>query len=297
MINMKWTIWLAIGSLFTISCNQEKTQKAGSFDLIFYTNESGAKPQPGEYAYFQMDFRDDNDKLLQSYRDQKRMPSIKIPKSGSPIYKENPIPDALRQMSINDSVGIIIPKDSIPDLSSAYEDLVHVQYILVLKEILNEAEYQTKLSEERQKEMARMSANKARLPEIEKIAEETIQGVKAGTISPTYLENGLGYVIHEMGDGDMPTKDRMITAQYYGALQSNGNRFDDSFSKGRGYSFRIGRGGVIQGWDEGFMLFPVGTKASLFIPSAMGYGERGSGPSIPPNSDLYFYVEFEEMFY
>ncbi len=296
---MRLLKWLVFGIIITLlmNCQSENGKKASSFDLIFYSNESGIKPQPGEYAYFQMDILDDKKKVLQSYRNQKRMPSIKIPIASSTTYRQNPIPDALRQMSLNDSVGIIIPRDSIPDLSDGYEELVYLEYVLVLKEILSEGAYNARVEEERAKDMAQMTANKARLPEIEALAEETINSVKSGKIQLSYLANGLGYIVHKLGTGEMPAKDRMVSAQYYGALQSNGNRFDDSFSKGRAYSFRLGRGAVIQGWDEGFMLFPVGTKASLFIPSDMGYGERGSGASIPPGSDLYFYVEFEEMFY
>ena len=297
---MKITNWLALGAiLFLIyGCGGDSAKKkASSFDLNFYTDETGPKPQAGEYAYFQMDILDDKKKLLQSYRNQKRMPSIKIPKSDSDVLRQNPIPDALRQMSLNDSVGIIIPKDSIPDLASGYEDLVHLEYVLVLKDILSEVEYQKRMADDRQKEMALMAETKARLPEIEEFANETIQQVKSGTLKPTYLESGLGFIIHDKGDGEMASKDRMVSALYYGATMDDAIRFDDSFSKGRPYTFRIGRRAVIEGWDVGFMQFPVGTKASLIIPSEMGYGEEGSEPGIPPNADLYFYVEFVEMFY
>ena len=297
---MKITSNLVIGLVFLTlltQCTSEKSPKAGNFDLIVYSSNEGPKPQTGEYAYFQMDFFDDKDKLLQSYRSQRRMPSLKIPELNSPILKQNPIPDALRQMSINDSVGIIIPRDSIPDLADGYEDLVHVQYVLVLKEILTENQYQRRLAMDREREIARMSANKAKLPEVKELAQKTIKDVNSGAILPTYTESGLGYIIHEMGEGDTPVKDRMISAQYYGALMSNGSPFDNSFNKGQAFNFRVGRGSVIRGWDEGFLYFPVGTKASLIIPSELGYGAAGSPPNIPPDSDLYFYVELEEMFY
>ncbi|MEE9372388.1 MAG: FKBP-type peptidyl-prolyl cis-trans isomerase [Saprospiraceae bacterium] len=296
MSNFKtFLILLFIG--VTLSCNQNKTTKAGSFDLNFYSKSDGLKPISGQYAYFQMDILNDKKELLQSYRNQKRMPSIKIPEANSPVFAKNPIPDALRQMAINDSVGIIIPRDSVPGLSGRYEEMVYLEYVLVLKEIMNEDEYQNRLARERQAEIDLMSANKAKLPEVKNLAEKTIAEVKSGKIKPVMTESGLSYFIHEMGTGEMATNDRMISAQYYGALQTNGKTFDTSFNKGRAYSFRLGSGSVIKGWDVGFLNFKVGTKASIFIPSEMGYGANGSPPSIPPNADLYFYVELEDMFY
>ena len=89
----------------------------------------------------------------------------------------------------------------------------------------------------------------------------------------------------------------MVTVQYYGLLVDDGSSFDNSFRAGRGYTFRLGRGEVIPGWDEAIPLLPVGTKASLFIPSALAYGETGYAGAIPPNAELYFYVEVEELFY
>jgi len=297
MKSMKWIYSVLLASMIITSCTSDTGKTAGSFDLEFYTNESGAKPQSGQYAYFQMDILDDKKELLQSYRSNARMPHLKIPESNSPVLKQNPIPDALRQMAINDSVAIIIPKDSIPDLAEGYEGITHLEYVLVLKEILNEADYKNRLAVEREAEIAQMSANKAKLPQIEELAKQTIKDVKAGKIKPTYTESGLGYIIHEKGEGDLPTKDRMITAQYYGALMADSKPFDNSFKRGQPFNFRVGRGSVIRGWDEGFLYLPVGSKASFIIPSELGYGSAGSPPSIPADSDLYFYVELEEMFY
>ena len=67
--------------------------------------------------------------------------------------------------------------------------------------------------------------------------------------------------------------------------------FDNSFSRGEPFVFPLGAGQVIKGWDEGLALLPKGTKATLFIPYELGYGETGSPPSIPPRSELIFYVE------
>jgi len=76
-----------------------------------------------------------------------------------------------------------------------------------------------------------------------------------------------------------------------GTLASNGNKFDASRDRGRPFSFTIGVGQVIKGWDEGVMTMSVGEKAILHITSDYGYGRQGAGGVIPPNADLDFEVE------
>ena len=90
-----------------IACKDGFTiRKANQYDLIFYTNETGPKPKVGEHVFFQMDILDDKKNELQTYRNQRQMPSLKIPPSDSKNSLQNPIPAALIQMSVNDSVGI-----------------------------------------------------------------------------------------------------------------------------------------------------------------------------------------------
>ena len=73
-----------------------------------------------------------------------------------------------------------------------------------------------------------------------------------------------------------------------GTLASNGQKFDASRDRGRPFSFVIGIGQVIRGWDEGVMQMSLGEKAMLHITSDYGYGARGAGGVIPPNADLNF---------
>ena len=78
---------------------------------------------------------------------------------------------------------------------------------------------------------------------------------------------------------------------YTGTLASNGNKFDSSRDRNSPFSFTIGVGQVIQGWDKGVITMKVGERCILSIPSAEGYGARGAGGVIPPNADLKFDVE------
>lgn len=102
--------------------------------------------------------------------------------------------------------------------------------------------------------------------------------------------SGLKYVDEVVGTGASPQQGRNVTVHYTGTLQ-NGTKFDSSVDKGQPYTFRIGTGVVIQGWDEGIMTMKVGGKRRLIIPGKLAYGPQGRPPSIPPNATLLFEVE------
>jgi peptidylprolyl isomerase len=77
---------------------------------------------------------------------------------------------------------------------------------------------------------------------------------------------------------------------HYTGVLENGTKFDSSVDRGQPYTFRIGTGTVIKGWDEGLMTMKVGGKRRLIVPSHLGYGAAGR-PGIPPNATLIFDVE------
>ncbi|MGI8898434.1 MAG: FKBP-type peptidyl-prolyl cis-trans isomerase [Pyrinomonadaceae bacterium] len=102
--------------------------------------------------------------------------------------------------------------------------------------------------------------------------------------------SGLKYIDMVDGTGATPKKGQTLTVHYTGTLE-NGKKFDSSVDRGQPYEFRVGEGAVIKGWDEGLASMKVGGKRKLIIPPALGYGQRGSPPNIPPNSILLFDVE------
>ncbi|XP_013189434.1 FK506-binding protein 2 [Amyelois transitella] len=82
----------------------------------------------------------------------------------------------------------------------------------------------------------------------------------------------------------------MLTMHYTGTLD-DGHKFDSSYDRDQPFTFQIGVGQVIKGWDEGLLNMCVGEKRKLTIPSSKGYGERGAGNVIPPHATLHFEVE------
>ncbi|MCH7858714.1 MAG: FKBP-type peptidyl-prolyl cis-trans isomerase [Candidatus Marinimicrobia bacterium] len=101
---------------------------------------------------------------------------------------------------------------------------------------------------------------------------------------------GLIYVVQVIGGGAAPTAGKQVTVHYTGTL-TDGTKFDSSVDRGEPFSFIIGVGQVIKGWDEGIMLMRVGGQRTLTIPPHLAYGDREIPGVIPAGSTLIFDVE------
>ena len=106
--------------------------------------------------------------------------------------------------------------------------------------------------------------------------------------------SGLKILIEKEGTGRKPKAGEWVQVHYTGYLP-DGTKFDSSYDRGQPIGFQVGKGRVIAGWDKGIMQLKEGTKAYFFIPPHLGYGERGAGGVIPPNSDLIFKVELVKI--
>ena len=109
----------------------------------------------------------------------------------------------------------------------------------------------------------------------------------------TTTDSGLRYRIFKEGTGPKPEKGDTVKVHYTGKL-TDGTVFDSS--RGRGpFTFKVGTGQVIRGWDEGVVDMKVGEVRELVIPPNLGYGSRGAGNLIPPDATLVFEVEMLEI--
>ncbi len=108
----------------------------------------------------------------------------------------------------------------------------------------------------------------------------------------TELASGLQYEILVEGNGPKPQATDQVKCHYHGTL-IDGTVFDSSYDRGEPAVFPVN--GVIQGWIEALQMMPVGSKWKLYIPSELGYGEKGAGQAIAPHSTLIFDVELLEI--
>jgi hypothetical protein len=123
-------------------------------------------------------------------------------------------------------------------------------------------------------------AEKLAAPEIFKAS------AKVGQLQTTDLQAGTG---QEAKAGDC------LVMKYYGTLATNGEKFDENFTKPEALKFKLGAGEVIQGWDQGIVGMKVGGTRRIVIPAALAYGSQSPSSSIPANSDLVFVTKLEAI--
>lgn len=122
-------------------------------------------------------------------------------------------------------------------------------------------------------------------------ADAAIADLKAGAEKTA---SGLMYIMHEEGKGPKPAAGQNVKVHYELKL-ADGVVVDSSYSRGTPLDIPIGVGRVIPGWDEGIQLLNEGSKATLIVPSELGYGPSGAGGVIPPNATLIFKVELVQV--
>jgi peptidylprolyl isomerase len=111
--------------------------------------------------------------------------------------------------------------------------------------------------------------------------------------SYTTTESGMKYKVTQEGTGAIPTPGTTVKAHYTGWLNDfdSDKKFDSSRDRGRPFTFKVGAGQVIRGWDEAFGTMKVGERRRIILPPRLAYGDRGAGGIIPGGATLYFDVE------
>lgn len=250
----------------------------------------GKKPNKGDYLYFHASTTDGTKTVSSSRDGAAPTPFYQVPKVITPA--SNPVQDILPQLSLGDSITITIALDTLPSKPPGFENADYLYFTLHVVDVVSEVEQDLLMMEKRLADSKKMRLLQSREKEVSRVAQQTLQQYKAGELDDKLKDGpgGMEIFINEAGNGPIVEAGRTVEVNYYGILP-DGTMFDNSFKRGEPLLFPVGRGRVIAGWDQGFQELRQGDKATLFIPSEMGYGERGSPPVIPPNSKLIFYVE------
>lgn len=170
-------------------------------------------------------------------------------------------------------------------------DLDTDSFIAAVQDILDGKE--TKLSEQQVQEVL----TKYQAEEQQKRTNSATANLEAGNKflaenknkeGVQQSESGLQYKILKEGDGEKPSANSVVTAHYKGSL-IDGTVFDSSYERGEPASFPLDR--VIKGWQEALPMMKTGSKWQIYVPANLGYGERGAGGTIGPNSTLIFDIE------
>jgi FKBP-type peptidyl-prolyl cis-trans isomerase FkpA len=260
-------------------------------------NEDGTLPTTGDYVYFNLELRNQRDSLLMNSRDGQKPLIAEVRPDTLSAEEISPVDDVLRNLREGETALIRYNIADLPQRPPELAEDTVIVYEIEIEEVLSPDEFFTRRQTEQAEAEAGRDVVRALEPERVAFAQEVYADYTSGELDDELqaTENGIRYVIHEEGDGAEAEPGKQVVVQYIGMLTDNGEIFDQSFARGEGIPFQLGTGQVIPGWDQGIDLLQVGDKATFFIPSDLAYGERGAGASIPPDSELMFYVELEEV--
>ena len=280
------------------NCKNTGTSSSGGgilpngYEYELHTNESGPKPQAGEIVSLDFQLVTPGGEVLDDSRNPDNIPSIKVPAVLDNNAKRNPMLAIINLMSAGDSATVIVPIDSIPTLPAEYKKDPFIKYVIKVHNIEEEVAHKKRIEDEQLKKRAAFKfKEEAAKQEIEPLFADYMAGLMSGKTKT--LENGLKLTVLEATDGPLPKIGDAVSVQYYGMLK-DGTNFDNSYKAGKPFTFTIGQGMVIQGWDKGLPHINKGSKVFLEIPSALAYGDSGNRV-IPANSDLIFHIKLEEI--
>lgn len=129
--------------------------------------------------------------------------------------------------------------------------------------------------------------------EARELAPEDIALIRQKFPDAIIAPSGLRYLVRHAGEGSPPSFGARVTVHYHGTFL-DGRKFDSSYDRGEPFTFRVGTGAVIKGWDEAFATMKKGERRTLIVPWWLGYGLEGRG-NIPPRATLVFEVEVIEV--
>lgn len=288
----------AIISLSTLwSCNQGmkefKTLKGGTQYKIVKDKSGDKKAVEGNILLCHVT-QAIGDSTLSKSRDNSKTPvPIEVAKPSGSI---GDIMEVMPFLTKGDSVIIQIPTDSILKMNQGMAPPFikpgqFIKLFIQVEDVLTKSEY-----EKYKEDMAKKQKD---------IDDKALnEYFKKNNLKPTKTASGLYYTINQAGSGENAKAGQQVNMVYTGKLL-DGTKFDSNedpaFQHMEPFEFVLGQGMVIPGWDEGIALMNKGTKATLYIPSSLAYGERempgspANPKGIPANSSLVFDVELLEI--
>lgn len=289
---IKRIVPIALLGAFLISMNAcksgggFKTTETG-IEYKIIKDEKGQTPAIGDMVELHMvaRYKDENidTSLFDSYKMNNNMP-MQFPMP-APSFKGD-IAEAFMLLSAGDSAIIRMSIDSVkkqpgvqlPDYMKSGQKIEYTVKMVSVKS-------QAAVKEERDQHAAKQKG----------VDDQILQDYfRQNNLQPSKTPSGLYYIIEKEGTGPTAKSGQVATVNYTGRTL-DGKVFDSNTDPAMGhadpFTFEIGRGQVIPGWDEGLTLFKKGTKAKLFIPSGMAYADQSPSPAIPADAVLMFDIE------
>jgi FKBP-type peptidyl-prolyl cis-trans isomerase len=266
--------------------NSFKTTDSGLEYSIVKDEEKGAKPAVGDVVEMHLHIRYKDDKTDTTLFDSRAMnnnTAIQFPMP-APTFKGD-IAEGFMMLTPGDSAVFRISIDSLQKAGAQMLPFMKpgnkIEYNVVLVSVKSQAQM-------RKDQEAHANTQKS-------VDDKILQDYfTANSVTATKTASGLYYLIEKEGTGATAKPGQAVTVNYTGRTM-DGKIFDSNLDPALGhaepFTFVVGQGQVIQGWDEGVALFKKGTKAKLFIPSTLAYGQNSPSPAIPADAVLMFDIE------
>ncbi len=289
---------ICLGLLTTfllLSCVSEPKKRPSTNSkghrYTYHQLSEGRQAKAGEHILYHVYQRAD-DSLINSSRQRPVQPRLVVPDSTRALELRNPINEALLRMAIGDSLTISIPMTEVPQRPEGFKDYQYLHFDLIVTGIQSAEDFRQQLEQERQKANNRRSANQSRKSIVENQLTATIAAYHNRSLKDTLIKktSGLKYCVHVKGSGALPKPGDLIQVHFYSMLP-NGKMLTHNFDETRPYQFYLGEGSVIPAWEEAMAELPPGSRATLFVPPDLAYGEAGQPPAIPAKTELVYYVE------
>jgi len=250
-----------------------------------HTNLAGQKAKPNQIVTIDFHILNDFNEVLSDSRNAGVRPTVQIPSHLHDDTRRNPLLSLISTMVKGDSATVYVPVDSLTSPPEKFLRSENVAYHVKVLNIENEEVY-----------MDRIGAAQRKLREESLAeAESALKEYKSGKYNRDLIEkdHNVKVAIIKNTKGELPNYGDAVSVNYYGFFE-NGKGFDSSYKVGKPYSFVLGQGSVIPGWDIGIPSVPLGATAILDIPFPQAYGKRGTSV-IPPRSNLFFWVKLEAI--
>jgi FKBP-type peptidyl-prolyl cis-trans isomerase FkpA len=273
----------------SIACKKETYQTS----LMGYKYQTlrqgnGPKAKVGDYAFFHV-MTLVGDSLMEDTHIFPFQPALRL--EVNPPQEVASIMDVMKEMSVGDSVRLIVPIDSLPFAKIEYQSYKEIHHMVVLERLENETNYNAEM--DRRSKFLHRFADSLILKDsvVRATVVQHIRDYNAGNLEAKLqkTEQGVKYLLLSEGTGDIPVTGDMVEVNYTGFL-TNEIFFETSFTHGQPYVYRFNTGQVIKGWDDMIGRMKEGAEAILFVPAELGYGATGLSPNIPPHSELVFYI-------
>ena len=260
--------------------------------------DSGYASRQGRFLLAHVAYLTGRDSVLQSSRKQLKNQPAPIPLQ--PVERKGGPEEAISLLLPGDSAVFRFRADSLFKGRPVPPELKRGGNVLVMQitatRLVNQAAAMSMMQKMQQEAMAEQQA-KAKAHAAEQLPKDnaairTYLAQNKLTAQAKQTPGGTWYIITQRGTGPLPQAGQTVSVRYKGTVLATGKEFDSSAKHGdKPFDFTLGRGQVIQGWDQGIAVLPKGSKAILLIPSSLAYGERGAGADIPADAPLRFDVE------